>query len=76
MSEPRLMNGTAAPRVKATEGVTFVTDTGKPDGVRCGCAHLEREWLQMCDAHYAEWHARHVEALAPRLMTIPNTEVT
>lgn len=45
-----LLNGSAAPRVKSSDGCTVLP---------CGCAHTEREWLQFCDAHMAEWRAMH-----------------
>lgn len=57
MSGPRLLNGHTSVRVKSSDGVTVLP---------CGCAYSEREWLQMCDAEWKEWHARHVAALSGR----------
>jgi hypothetical protein len=45
-----LLNGSKAERVKNSEGCTILS---------CGCAHLEREWIQMCETHHAEHEARH-----------------
>ena len=61
-----LMNGTAAPREKSSDSCSVLT---------CGCAHTTGElqrWLQMCDAHFAEYAALHGAA---KLSHIPNTEV-
>jgi len=49
----KLLNGNTAPRVRSSEGCTVL---------ECGCAYTDVLWLQMCDAEYAEWHARHVTA--------------
>jgi hypothetical protein len=45
-----LLNGNKAERIKQSEGCTILP---------CGCAHLEREWIQMCETHHAEHEARH-----------------
>jgi len=63
-----LLNGHAEPRVRNSEGCTVLP---------CGCAHLEREWVQMCDTHGTEYRERHALAKlehAARIATA-NTEV-
>lgn len=56
----QLLNGSKAARVKSSDGVTVLA---------CGCAHSEREWSQMCYAHYQEWRAVHVDAQSNRKVT-------
>ena len=56
-----LLNGHAEPRVRNSEGCTVLP---------CGCAHLEREWVQMCDAHGAEWQALHDAARIAHAATL------
>ena len=59
-----LLNGTAAPRVKSSDGCAVLP---------CGCAHTDVTWLQMCDVHFAEFAALHGAA---KLSHLPNTEVS
>lgn len=49
-----LLNGYTEIRVRSSEGCTVLP---------CGCAHTDTRWIQMCDACYAEWSARHSAAL-------------
>ena len=48
-----LLNGTSTPRQRNSEGCAVLA---------CGCAHDDVRWLQLCDAHYADWHDRHEAA--------------
>lgn len=50
----KLLNGNTHVRVRNSDGCTVL---------ECGCAHTDTRWLQMCDAHHAEWFKRHA---APR----------
>ena len=49
----RLVNGNTVPRARSSAGCEVLP---------CGCATDGREWLQMCEAHYGEWAARHEPA--------------
>ena len=49
----KLMNGHTEQRVRSSDGCTVLP---------CGCPHAEREIVQMCDEHYAEFDARHRQA--------------
>lgn len=49
----QLLNGNKSARVRSSEGV---------DVRPCGCASDAVAWLQLCDAHHAEWHAMHAAA--------------
>lgn len=48
-----LMNGYTTARVKNSEGCTVLD---------CGCAHTTVQYVQMCDPHFREWHAKHERA--------------
>lgn len=48
-----LIGDNKAPRVRNSEGCVVL---------ECGCAHSDTHYLQMCDAHYREWHALHESA--------------
>lgn len=61
----RLVNGTAAPRVRNSEGCT-VAD--------CGCAHDATRWLQLCEAHFTDWQDRHEAARVAHLAVLPKLE--
>lgn len=45
-----LVNGSTEVRHRSSDGCTVLT---------CGCAHTDTRWLQLCSAHYADWHALH-----------------
>jgi len=52
------VNGNTEVRQRTTETATVLP---------CGCAHAEREWLQMCRAHLEEWKSLHIIAEIARL---------
>ena len=56
-----LLNGNTTPRVRSSEGCTVLP---------CGCAHTEREWLQLCDAHGSEWQSLHDAARIAHAATL------
>jgi hypothetical protein len=56
----KLLNGNTAPRTRNSDGCTVMA---------CGCAHTEREWLQLCDPHSEEFDALGRAARAAREAT-------
>jgi len=57
----KLLNGNTSQRVRSSDDCT-VTE--------CGCASTEREWLQFCDAHYADWRNAHDAAAIAHKATL------
>lgn len=49
----RLMNDATEARVRSSEGCNVLP---------CGCAHSDVAWLQLCDAHWQDWHMLHTRA--------------
>lgn len=48
-----LVNGSTRVRERNSEGCAVLP---------CGCAHDERQWLQLCDVAFHLWGGRHMQA--------------
>jgi len=59
------INGNTTVRVRNSEGCTVLP---------CGCAHTVSAWVQLCEAHYAEWRDLHEAARIAHRATL--AEVT
>jgi hypothetical protein len=49
-----LLNGFTSVRERASEGITLF---------KCGCAHTDTHWIQLCREHGEPDEALHVQAL-------------